>query len=56
MDTAPNTSTLRQQLYQDMSPLNLTPLWEVLHALVPPQPSYPMRVQRYGNMSRCGHS
>ena len=32
---------LRQQLYQDMSPLNLTPLWEVLHALVPPQPASP---------------
>ena len=44
MDTAPNTSTLRQPLYQDMSPLNLTPLWEVLHALVPPQPSTPCRV------------
>ena len=32
---------LRQQLYRDMSPLNLTPLWEVLHALVPLQPSSP---------------
>ena len=31
----------RQQLYRDMSPLNLTPLWEVLHALVPPQPATP---------------
>lgn len=31
----------RQQLYQDMAPLNLTPLWEVLHALVPPQPRTP---------------
>lgn len=31
----------RQQLYRDMSPLNLTPLWEVLHALVPPQPASP---------------
>lgn len=28
----------RQRLYEAMSPLNLTPLWEVLHALVPPQP------------------
>lgn len=32
---------LRQQLYRDMSPLHLTPLWEVLHALVPPQPASP---------------
>lgn len=31
----------RQRLYSDMSPLNLTPLWEVLHALVPPQPASP---------------
>jgi len=32
---------MRQQLYDDMSPLHLTPLWEVLHALVPPQPISP---------------
>ena len=32
---------LRQQLYRDMDPLNLTPLWEVLHALVPPRPATP---------------
>jgi gentisate 1,2-dioxygenase len=31
----------RDQLYKDMSPHNLTPLWEVLHALVPPQPTTP---------------
>lgn len=31
----------REQLYRDMSRLNLTPLWEVLHALVPPQPQTP---------------
>jgi gentisate 1,2-dioxygenase len=31
----------RAQLYRDMSPHNLTPLWEVLHALVPSQPSSP---------------
>jgi len=31
----------RQQLYSDMSPLNLTPLWEVLHALVPKEPKSP---------------
>jgi gentisate 1,2-dioxygenase len=35
------TALARQQLYRDMSPLNLTPLWEVLHALVPQQPSTP---------------
>lgn len=35
------TAQLRQQLYRDMDPLNLTPLWEVLHALVPPQPATP---------------
>jgi gentisate 1,2-dioxygenase len=31
----------RAQLYADMSPQHLTPLWEVLHALVPPQPKTP---------------
>jgi gentisate 1,2-dioxygenase len=31
----------RQQLYSDMAPLHLTPLWEVLHALVPKQPDSP---------------
>ncbi|MEY4653283.1 MAG: hypothetical protein RI884_1864 [Pseudomonadota bacterium] len=31
----------RQALYREMAPLNLTPLWEVLHALVPPQPATP---------------
>ena len=35
------TSTDRARLYQDMSPHNLTPLWEVLHALVPPHPQSP---------------
>lgn len=34
-------ATARQALYRDMSPHHLTPLWEVLHALVPPQPSSP---------------
>lgn len=39
---APHPTALeRQQLYSDMAPLNLTPLWEVLHALVPPQPASP---------------
>ena len=32
---------VRQQLYGEMDPLNLTPLWEVLHAVVPPQPNTP---------------
>jgi gentisate 1,2-dioxygenase len=31
----------RQSLYRDMSPHHLTPLWEVLHALVPSQPRSP---------------
>jgi gentisate 1,2-dioxygenase len=35
------TAQLRQQLYRDMDAHNLTPLWEVLHALVPPQPKTP---------------
>jgi gentisate 1,2-dioxygenase len=35
------TALLREQLYRDMSPFNLTPLWEVLHALVPQQPASP---------------
>jgi gentisate 1,2-dioxygenase len=37
--TAPHPD--RAQLYQDMSPLHLTPLWEVLHALVPREPATP---------------
>ena len=41
MNAPLNTAALRQQLYQDMAPLSLTPLWEVLHALVPPQPATP---------------
>jgi gentisate 1,2-dioxygenase len=32
---------VRQQLYRDMNPLHLTPLWEVLHALVPQKPATP---------------
>ena len=35
------TPSARQTLYREMSPLHLTPLWEVLHALVPPQPASP---------------
>ncbi|MFM9880404.1 MAG: gentisate 1,2-dioxygenase [Burkholderiaceae bacterium] len=37
-DAAPGP---REQLYRDMSGHHLTPLWEVLHALVPPQPVTP---------------
>lgn len=29
---------MRHQLNGDMAPLHVTPLWEILHALVPPQP------------------
>jgi gentisate 1,2-dioxygenase len=41
-----NTATadqqlIRQELYAEMNPYNLTPLWEVLHALVPQQPQTP---------------
>jgi gentisate 1,2-dioxygenase len=35
------TLAARQALYREMSPLHLTPLWDVLHALVPPQPASP---------------
>ncbi|MBL0419392.1 gentisate 1,2-dioxygenase [Ramlibacter sp. AW1] len=39
---APQTAVHeREQLYRDMDPHNLKPLWEVLHALVPPQPASP---------------
>ena len=31
----------RAQLYADMAPHHLTPLWEVLHSLVPKEPSTP---------------
>jgi gentisate 1,2-dioxygenase len=31
----------RAQLYADMAPQHLTPLWEVLHALVPREPTTP---------------
>lgn len=41
MNAPHRAAQLRQQLYRDMAPLNLTPLWEVLHALVPRQPASP---------------
>ena len=36
---ADESSRRRQALYDDMRPHGLTPLWEVLHALVPRQPA-----------------
>ncbi len=42
MDLSASTiKQTRQAFYDEISPLNLTPLWEVLHALVPPQPQSP---------------
>jgi gentisate 1,2-dioxygenase len=41
MMLAKNIQSERAQLYADMLPHHLTPLWEVLHALVPQQPSSP---------------
>ena len=41
MNAPENPLLVRQQLYRDMDPLHLTPLWEVLHALVPPRPTTP---------------
>jgi gentisate 1,2-dioxygenase len=35
----PNVSGARQEFYRRMDRDNLTPLWEVLHNLVPPQPA-----------------
>ena len=55
MNAAHPTAPLREQLYRDMAPLNLTPLWEVLHALVPQQPASPAS-PRCGNTKRCGPS
>ena len=43
--TTPGTqqeiASARRRLYDDMHPTHLTPLWEVLHALVPMQPATP---------------
>ena len=41
MNAALPSQSVREQLYKDMSPHNLSPLWEVLHALVPQQPTTP---------------
>ena len=56
------TAAMRQQLYRDMAPLNLTPLWEVLHSLVPKQPDSPCvaAIWRYEEVRpfllRAGHA
>jgi len=34
-------TNVREQLYRDMDSLNLTPLWEVLHSLMPLEPATP---------------
>jgi gentisate 1,2-dioxygenase len=39
----PGVGSARQDLYRRMDKDNLAPLWEVLHALVPPQPQSPCR-------------
>ena len=46
------TAQMRQQLYRDMAPHHLTPLWEVLHALVPREPATPCEPVhwRYGDV------
>lgn len=41
MNAPDNPLLARQQLYREMEPHHLTPLWEVLHALVPQKPSTP---------------
>lgn len=35
------SAQIREQLYREMEPHHLTPLWEVLHGLVPPRPRTP---------------
>src|SRR3970282_1896103 len=37
----PSIGSARQELYRRMDRLNLTPLWEVLHNLIPNEPSTP---------------
>lgn len=39
----PGVGSARRDLYRRMDQDNLAPLWEVLHALVPPQPQSPCR-------------
>ena len=37
----PDSAAARSEFYRRMDRDNLAPLWEVLHALVPPQPQTP---------------
>jgi gentisate 1,2-dioxygenase len=39
----PSAGAARQEFYRRMDKDNLAPLWEVLHALVPPQPQTPCK-------------
>ena len=39
----PTRSPARERYYQRIGRQHLTPLWEVLHALVPPAPNTPMQ-------------
>ncbi|MEN9779108.1 MAG: gentisate 1,2-dioxygenase [Pseudomonadota bacterium] len=48
MNAPLDARAVRRQLYEDMAPLNLTPLWEVLHALVPPAPRTPCVAAHWG--------
>lgn len=42
-DSTAARATQRQEFYRRMDGANLAPLWEVLHALVPPQPQSPCK-------------
>ena len=42
-DSAAIQEKSRQEFYRRMDRANLAPLWEVLHALVPPQPQSPCK-------------
>ena len=48
MNAPLDARAVRRQLYEEMAPLNLTPLWEVLHALVPPAPRTPCVAAHWG--------
>jgi gentisate 1,2-dioxygenase len=48
MATAPNVSHPdRQDFYRRIAPHGMAPLWESLHALVPRQPTTPVRVHKW---------
>jgi gentisate 1,2-dioxygenase len=42
-DSSAARADMRQEFYRRMDRANLAPLWEVLHALVPPQPQSPCK-------------